>query len=202
MIKGFVTLAASIIFSCNIFAQDKANAGEYVYSRQGYNEYIILKSNGQFDWGMNTEFLKLSITGNWQVRSDSLILDSYPQRDRLIVWEARQNISNTKFYVTNKKKENINYTFVAITIKNDTLVLLNQWKETILSNRISAFYIKDNKGLISPTYYIKGNKANRFYIYFETIRVFENESWGIRDDGIIPKGLDGTIQKKYILTKK
>ena len=101
-----------------------------------------------------------------------------------------------------KNKEYINYSFYGITFKSDTLKLSNQWRETIPPSTIKAFYIKDAKGLVSPTYYIKGKRSNTFYIYFETARVFENEIWIIKgDDRIIPKGLDGTDQK-YILSKK
>ncbi len=191
-----------VAISFKALSQNNEIAGEYFYSAQFYYESISLSPNGQFKWKVNTEFLKLEANGNWQLRSDSLILDSSPQKDKMLVWESRPNDSKqTMIYVTDKMKAPINYTLYAITSAGDTVVYRDQFKKTTLNFKIKGFYLVDSKSLHSPTYYLTGKSTNRLDILFETKRLFENESWAIVNGFIIPRGTDGTIQK-YKLTKK
>ena len=188
--------------SFKAISQFKEIQGEYSYLGEFYYESISLLPDGQFKWKVTSEWLRLEAHGNWQLRSDSLILDSSPQKDKLLVWESKYgNTKQMTFYVTNKMKEPINYTLCAITFNNDTVVNKEQFKKTTLNYKIKAFYVIDSKGLHSPTYYVTGRNTNRFDILFETKRTFENESWVIANGLIIPRGADGAIQK-YKLTKK
>lgn len=198
----YILLFGLLHFSLTSLSQNAEISDEYSYSSERYEESLFLFSDGKFKWNVSAHFLKLASEGNWQLRGDSLILDSSPQKDRLIVWESRKNNSSQiTFNVTNKAKDAINYAFCAITSNNDTIIINNQFKKTILKDKIKAFYIIDTKGLYSQTYFLKGEYANRFDILFETKRVFSNESWLIINGSVSPRGPDGAIQK-YKLTKK
>ena len=202
MNKKLIPLIVLITYGMNAFAQSKDVVGNYSYSRQGFNENIIFEPNGQFRWSLSAEFLDLNATGVWQVRNDTIFLNSYPQKDGLIVWEARtEGLKKEAFYVADKTKEYINYTFFGITTNDDTIRLANQWKKTEVPEDLKGFYIMDTKGLVSPAYYINGYRSNTFYVYFETRKVFENESWIIKDGNIMPRGVDGILQKYYLVKK-
>ena len=191
-----------LTFSHITFCQKIDVVGNYSYSSKFYYENISLMENGKFIWNVNTEFLRLESFGNWQIRNDSLILDSNPQRDKLIVRESKNgNSKATKFYITDKDKDLIRYTLCIITSNNDTIIYNDQFKETIVKSNIKAFYIIDTKGLYSPVYYIEGKNTNRLDIMFETRRTFENEIWLINNGYIIPRGSDRNIQK-YKLVKR
>ena len=70
------------------YGQIKDYSGEYVFKSRYYAESIFLRPNGTFFYHDADEFTKSNISGNWQMRGDSIILDSRPQRDRLLVYES------------------------------------------------------------------------------------------------------------------
>jgi len=200
--KGFFWFFI-ITTNCYSFslAQHSERGGYYEFSKGRYFEKIVLNPSGTFSWEMRSEMIKLLVNGNWQTRNDSLILDSYPQKEKMIVWETfRKGKLSKVFNVTDKRRQFLNYTFFAINKYGDTAVMLNQWKRTIVSDSIQCFFIKDSKGLSSSSYCIEGVRSNLFNILFETSRVFENEIWFFDKNNLLPRGMDGALQK-YVLQK-
>ena len=177
--------------------------GIYEYKTRYFNEKIELGIDYKFQYEYRKEFIQFNIDGNYRIKGDSLILDSSPQRDKIIVKESSKgNLKTIRFKVTDKIGSPLNYKLSLITRDNDTITLINQYFESKLKiKNLKSFYIYDTKGLKSPTYDIVGLRTNYFEIQFETKRVFDNEVWKIKNDKITPKGLNGEIQK-YFLTKQ
>lgn len=189
-------------FTC-LSTADKTSFGTYSYETEHYLEKIELKDNNTFIYTLNSEFIKYNIFGNFNLRKDSLILDSYPQKDKMIVRESKQGNKNIiTIKVTDKMGENIHYNLF-ITDFNDTKdSIIGQWNSSLIKHKkIKSFYIRDSKGLQSPEYKIKGKFSNSFAVQFETRRIFENEAWLIKDDKIYPKGSNGKEQNYYLLKK-
>jgi hypothetical protein len=187
-------------------AQNKNIAGYYSFesginTSRPYYESLLLNEDGSFKHESSEPFFKLSVIGNWQVRNDSLVLDSYPQKDKLIVWEKYKKGGNTTIIVRNKSNELFTYYLFVITDKNDTITIRDQWDKTILKEKIVAFYLACSGGLYSPIYKIVGGRTNYFEVFFEMRRVYENELWEIKNEKIRPKGLDNKDQS-YFLTKQ
>ena len=103
-------------------------------------------------------------------------------------------------YVCNKLKEPLNYELVYITNVNDTVSLTSQWGFSKIAAKAKAFYLVDGSGLTSPLYTIQGTSSNVFNVLFETHRVFENESWILEGNKIIPRDKSGKLQS-YELVK-
>jgi len=188
----------AIVAECN--GQVKDYSGEYVYKSTFYSESILLRPNGAFLYQNSNEFTKSKVTGNWQLRNDTIILDSHPQRDRLLVYESYQKkLKNKLVYVCNKLNEPINYKLVYITDLNDTVSLTSQWKFSKIAAKTKSFYIVDANGLTSPWYTIQGTYSNVFNVLFETHRVFESESWILHNDKIIPRDQSGKLQSYELI---
>ena len=199
MKKNIVVLLILIVCSSFIL---KDGFGVYKYKTDRFYESIELKKNYTFKYMYSMHNIKLVVNGNYRIIGDSLILDSNPQKDKIIVNEdSKGNLGNNKFIITDKYDNPFNYTLSIISQKGDTLILKNQWIKSKIKNvKIKEFYITDSKGLKSPTYLIKGKQSNCFRIFFETKRVFENEIWKINDDKIFPNNLSGE-KVRYFLTK-
>ncbi len=182
------------------YCQVRDCSGEYIYRSGFYFESIILKRNGQFSYTSGDEFTKANVTGNWQLRDGTIILDSYPQRDRIIVYESFQKKTKSPLvFVCNKQKEPISYSLYYTTASNDTIALRYQWLFSKLEHIAKAFYIVDAGGTTSPIYTIEGTRSNVFHVLFETHRVFENEAWNVDGNEIAPRGKSGKLQKYRLL---
>ena len=189
-----IFLAKEIVVSQNLALENQL-PGIYHYAAPHYMEQLQLMENGRFVSVIKTEFLALKTAGNWQFRNDSIILDSQPQKDKLIVLEAKKRNRNNLFTVTDKNGDNIIYRLV-LTLKNgDTVILKDQFKRSRFKGDVQSFRIIDSKGLESPEYRVKGQGSNFFTIFFETSRVFENEGWYIENGEITPRRFDGKEQK-------
>ena len=142
---------------------------------------------------------KMDISGSYYIVNDTLYLNSSPQRDKILVQESRSKKKNDRYFyfnVTSKKGNLMHYHLYLILDNGQKMVYRDQFQTTkITSERIKGFYILDTKGLKSPTYIIEGLYTNIFNVQFETQRVFENESWLMKNDSIIPRGFDGEFQK-------
>ena len=187
-------------------AQNKNISGYYSFESEintsrPYYESLWLKEDGSFKHESSQPFFKVSVVGNWQVRNDSLVLDSYPQKDKLIVWENYIKGKNTTIIVRDKSNQLFNYYLFVVTNKNDTITFKGQWDKTILKDKIVAFYLIDSGGLYSPMYKITGGRTNYFEVFFEGGRVYENEYWEVKNEKIRPKGLNNKEQS-YFLTKQ
>ncbi|ASK30486.1 hypothetical protein CEY12_10365 [Chryseobacterium sp. T16E-39] len=173
-----------------IFSQNKS--GIYSYKTPYYFESINLLKDGTFKYYRKTEFLKDEIFGNWQLRNDSiLVLDSNPQRSKLMVKEHIKKGKKITFTVRDSEEYLINYQLHIITNKKDTLAYRNQFEKSVIKEKPISFYIISTEGLHSPVYKIKGTNSNFFDVKFERQRVFENEQWRFVGNSIIPLGLDG-----------
>jgi len=175
---------------------------QYKRERPLYEERLILHQNGTFEF-----FLKMDMgihyknTGNWQQRNGYLILDSYPHKEKLIVWESYdKKKKNLGIEVLNKEEKNyFYYHLTAILSNNDTLVFRDQYIETNTKEKIISFWITNTVGLKSSEYKIKSSGINTIKVLFEDNRIFENENWKIIDfDKIQPRGLDGNICNYFL----
>ena len=186
-IKCFLGLLLLPVFAYSQNTSDSL----YSYKSPHYYESINLSKDGTFDYYQKTEFTKSEIKGNWQLRNDSiLVLDSRPQKSKLIVFESYKKNRKTIFRVQNMKGNLINYSIFLITNKGDTTEYKNQFDKAFVEGEYSSFYIFDSKGLQSPIYEIQGARSNFFDIKFEEQRVFENEYWKYYGYYIVPLGFD------------
>jgi hypothetical protein len=178
--------------------------GIYTYSRENFHETLKLNENFTFKYNLSIHFIKQEVSGNYVIVGDSLVLNSFPQRDKIIVKESlKGNLNNKKFIVNDKDGHPFNYQLFLINKNNDTTIVKNQnFKSKIKIDHLNKFYIIDSKGLKSPTYSLKGTNTNYFDVQFETYRVFESEKWIIdeKNKKIKPIGLNGKYQN-YHLTK-
>lgn len=176
--------------------------GQYAYIASHFRESISLKKDNKFLYTANFNFSQYETEGSYYILNDSLLLNSYPQKDRIIVNEYNKgNIKKTKFEVTDKRNNYFTYNLYLTLDDNTKIFAKDQWQTSKFNNlRIKSFYIIDSNGMKSPNYIIKGTATNNFKIQFESSRVFENESWGISKDKITPRGFGGDIQK-YTLNK-
>ena len=175
---------------------------KYTYTASHYTESITLKENYKFIYTANFNFSKYKTEGSYYILNDSLLLNSHPQKDRIIVNEYNKgDIKKIKFEVTDKRNNYFNYHLYLTLSDNTKIVAKDQWQISKFNNlKIKSFYIVDTNGLKSPNYSVVGTATNNFKIQFESSRVFENESWGISEDKIIPRGFGGEIQT-YTLDK-
>jgi hypothetical protein len=174
--------------------------GKYTYKSRYYYESIDLKNNNQFIYNCKNEFINYEIKGNYKINSDSLILDSYPQRDKIIVKENNRGNKNSNLIIVKDKEGNkMTYHIYLILVDDTVICLKDQWEKSKIKNQtIKGFYLVDTKGLKSPTYLKNGKFSNHFEVQFETKRVFENEIWHLEKDKIKPIGMDGEYQNYYL----
>jgi len=193
----------TVILLTSFTIQLKTHEGVYEYKADKFYESIELGKDFNFKYEYHFHSLSYSLEGDYSIKGDSLILDSNPQRDKIIVREYKKgNKNNVRFCVTDKLGTPINYTLYAINKENDTITLSNQWHKSKLKNKeLESFYIIDSKGLKTPLYNIEGEKTNYFEVQMETVRVLDNEVWKIKDNSILPKGMNSKNQN-YFLNKR
>jgi len=174
--------------------------GKYSYETAHYYESIELKINNRFIYLSKQEFLNSEIEGNYNIHGDSLILDSHPQRDKIIVKEFNKGSENNcTIEVTNKMGQAIHYKINLILTDGSEIELIDQFEKSKIKNqKVKGFYIVDTKGLKSPLYYKKGEFSNYFIVAFEQNRIFENEVWYIHNNEIRPRGSNGELQKYFL----
>jgi hypothetical protein len=194
-------LTILILITSNSYGQNNMT-GIYSYSTEHFSETLQLNANYTFKYNLRMHFIRQEIIGNYLVVGDSLVLNSFPQRDKIIVIEnLKGNFRNKEFHVNHKDGHPFNYQLYLITESNDTVISKNQNSKTkIKIDELKSFYIIDTKGLKSPTYFLKGTNTNYFDVQFENIRVFESEKWIIdkKLEKIIPLGMDNEYQNYYL----
>ena len=175
--------------------------GLYSYHSGKFHEEIELFHDNKFVYHQKREFLDIKVIGNYKVSNDGVILDSYPQRDKIIVKESSKTKSGKTEIRVRDKFGNSFYYFVDLFFKDGTVITLkNQYEVTSIDLTPIGFKITDSKGLSSPKYIVQGNNSMCFDVLFESNRVFENEFWEIKNEEIIPIGFDG-VPQKYRLVK-
>lgn len=173
--------------------------GEYAYSSPNYSfmENLILQKNSTFSYSVERHIgVTQAIEGNYSVVNDTLILNSNPKKEKIIVKEKYTKGRKKYFKVSDKQNHPINYHLYIITDDGSIIEKRNQFDQTkIRINSVSAFYIVLTNGIVTPTYRTGIGRANYFEIKVEELRVFDDEKWLIQNDKeIIPLGLDG----KYV----
>jgi hypothetical protein len=194
-----------ILLSLFLFSFNLENeTGKYEY-RDGYlKESIELLENHTFIYNRRQHFLNFTIKGNYNIVGDSLVLDSNPQKEKIIVRENFVKIFETKFFnITDKNGENITFHLYVTLIDGSIEVFRDQFEKLKFKSKpIKSFHILTTMGLKSPEYELHGKNTNSFDIQLETTRVFESEKWFFDkvNKKITPKGLDIKIQN-YSLKK-
>ena len=194
-----------LIFIFSIAIVQSLEHGKYFYSQSHFSESLELNENQKFKYNVSVHFAQYEVEGTYHIINDSLVLNSYPQRDRIIVHEASKGKFDNIVFDIKRKFDNAVFAYHLHIILTDTqeLVLKDQWDKSKLKNTtIKGFYIVDTNGLRSPTYMLQGTHTNNFKVLFETRRVFENEKWGIKDDKIIPRGFGGELQNYFLEKRK
>jgi len=203
MIKIFLN-SIMCVFSV-LFMDNKEHIfGNYTYSSASYlyMESINFEKESMFTYTLRTEFIKERIEGYYIIKSDTVILNSLPQKEKIIVKEGYKNRKKIFFEVTDKQYYPINYNLYVILVNDSIIEYRDQFQNSKLTNLpIKAFYIITTRGLKSPMYVIRGTNTNYFKIMLEENRVFEAEKWLIKNDEIIPLGLDGNYVN-YSLKKR
>ena len=202
--KKYVVILAFVFLS---FVKDNRDViGTYTYSSEEYfyTEKIIFSKNYTFNYHFKSEFIIENIDGYYNVFSDTIILNSSPQRDKLIVNEKYRKGNNILFEITDKQLSPLRYHLHIIYEDNSVLELRNQYMSSKFKKKetpIKGFYLVTTRGLKLPTYFIKGTNTNHFSVLLEPRRVFEAEKWIFHNNEITPIGIDGEYQK-YSLTKE
>lgn len=205
MILKILTFLVAICFFeiKELFSQSLV--GKYSYSTDHFfYKSIELFSNGTFIYKFNCEFLRIKCIGNWQIHGHDLILDSYPQRDRIICHEYRKGRKAYTYFNVKSKDDRGSMFYYLYVIKNsgDTIELKDQIRTSkIRSKGIKGFFIINTSGIKSPTYLIQFKATNSFDILFETNRVFESENWVITETGILPRDNAGEYEN-FLLRKE
>lgn len=176
--------------------------GKYEYRNSRIQESIELLKNQTFIYKYQQEFLNYTIKGNYNIVDNNLVLDSSPQKDKIIVLEQLNGkFENKTFNVTDKKGNFIIFHLYVTLNDNSQKIFKDCFKKVkFKSENIKSFHIVNTSGIKSPEYRIEGKNTNTFTIQLETIRVFDNENWEVDNYKIKPKGVDGKIQD-YYLTK-
>jgi hypothetical protein len=194
-------LAIIILIEPSLVAQSSTNIfGVYAFKTDSYQENIELKSDGNFVYKVSMEFINLKIYGYWHLQNDSIVLNSIPTKENIIVWESRKKKKGFRVFVSDKERHPISYSIVAKLENGDTLHLTNQWKSSKFKKTIKSFFIVSTMGLTSQEYTIKGSTTNSFDVLFETSRVLNNEKWKYDGFQVTPKGFNG-LERDFKLTR-
>lgn len=177
--------------------------GTFKYKRYNplYIETLILHPNGHFDYSLEMDMgVYYRNIGNWQQRDSCLILDSNPQKEKMLImefYEKQQKEIKVKV-ISKDSRIPMYYHLTAVLSNNDTIVFKDQYMETIIKERPISFWITNTVGLRSSEYKIK-SVGNRIEVLFENERVFENEQWKvINTNRIKPRGLNGYFYNYYL----
>lgn len=197
MILKSLTLLIVIYFLNvkEVFSQSPV--GEYSYSGDHITVEIALFPNGTFSYDDYGQILPRYCRGNWHVRGQDLILDSSPQKDKILCYEYRKGKEEYTYFNVRKKSTGFPTLHDLFIIMNsgDTIQLKSQFKGSkIRSKDVKGFFIVDLNMTRSPTYLIQQKQANWFDILFEDKRVFENEDWRITETGLQPRNDVGEYQ--------
>lgn len=181
------------------------NLGKYEYKANHYLECINLKENNIFEFQSRRSMSGFEkVSGRFIINGDSLILNSVPQREKIIVKEnyLKKNRNNYSFNITDKSNSfvqnnlNLNLSFNDGT-KESILIPFKRFNIKT-KKKIKSFYV-GNIGLKFPNYILKSDVTNTFDVKLEFKRVFDSEIWLFEDGKIKPLGVDGEYQKYFLV---
>lgn len=205
--KHLLSMKLNLIIALTLLFMFTYEPKKYEYSAAGFfYESIELRENNRFHYYATMHMMgKTDIDGSYYIVNDTLFLNSNPQRDRMIVEEDRSDKKNDRYFYFNVKSKTgglITYHLYITLESGRELVYRDQFQSTKISvDRIRSFYIIGVDGIKSPTYIVQGVYTNIYNIQFEVRRVFEDESWVIKNDSIKPKGPDGEFRNYFLIRK-
>lgn len=189
-----------IFLLISILGLAQNNTKTYSYKSRFFSESITLNSDGTFKYLQDEEFISRKISGNWQIRNDSiLVLDSNPQMLKLLVNFDIKKGSKKVIKVTDFDNRSFHYHLYLINNQGETITYRDQFDKTIVNQDFTSFFIISSAGVYSPKYDVRSENINFFDVKFQHLRIFENEYWKFYGDTIIPLGLDNKYVK-YNLT--
>ncbi|MCF6129062.1 hypothetical protein L1S35_05205 [Flavobacterium sp. AS60] len=176
------------------------NTGKYSYSASHFYESIELKNDDTFIYSCHLNFSEYLVEGKYNILNDSLILNSYPQKERLIVVESKKgNSKNLTFEISTNQNNKFSYDLHVLMNDNTEMEFKNEWEKTKLKKHdIKGFYIIDKNGLKSPKYLVRDSSNNYFKIKVNPSRAFESESWPFIENKIKPRNFNGDFQNYYL----
>lgn len=204
MIFKLLTLLVAVYFFEIKEVSSQSLVGEYSYAGNDIHERLVLFPDGTFSYSDYGQIVMRECKGNWQVRGQDLILDSSPQKDKIICYEYFKGKEEYTYFNVRRKSDGLptGHDLYVIMYSGDTIKLKNQFKRSkIRSNDVKGFFMVDLNGTQSPTYLIQRRITNCFDVLFEDKRVFENENWRITATGIQPRNDIGKYEN-FLLQKE
>lgn len=195
----------SVLFILSNLQYNNKNLGKYEYKANHYWECIVLKENNIFEFQSKGHMSGLEkVNGRFIINGDSLILNSVPQREKIIVKEKylRKNRNNYSFSITDRSdffvqnNLNLNLSFDDGTIESIQIPFGKFNVKT--KKKIKSFYV-GNIGLKFPNYNLKSDVTNTFDVKLEFKRIFDSEIWLFEEDKIKPMGVDREYQKYFLV---
>lgn len=193
------------MFVLSTLQYNNKNLGKYEYKTNHYWECINLKGNNIFEFQSGHYMSGVEkVSGRFIINGDSLILNSLPQREKIIVNEKyiRKNRDNYSFNIKDRSdffvqnNLNLNLSFDDGTIESIQIPFGKFNVKT--KKRIKSFYV-GNIGLKFPIYYLKSDVTNTFDVKLDFKRIFDNEIWLFDEGKIKPIGIDGEYQKYFLV---
>lgn len=213
MKKRIYSLMSLLFIIISVFSQTLPvllNYGTYKHYAHHRMESFELLPNGEF------RYLRVhpgydSISGYWVQKDSLLILNSIPQRDRVVIYEGyvKSNKRN-EIKVVNKSSIPLFFKLNVITTSNDTLNLDGIYTAYIpapiksfrLINAALGLGVAEEPRYDYPSYQVRYKECNYFVIIFETDRIFEHEEWIIKNDKEIKPILENGKEAYYTLKKE
>uniref|UniRef100_UPI00404A67BE hypothetical protein n=1 Tax=Flavobacterium sp. TaxID=239 RepID=UPI00404A67BE len=190
----FYTIVSLIIESEN------PHVGKYKRLEQHHYEELELHEDYTFKYRVSSGIaFNYSNNGYYHVRKDTLFLDSYPQKETLIVHEDfKGKYENKTFVIKDRFEFTVAYCLHLYLKNGQEIDLKDQRENTKLKNvEIDSFYIY-SAGFKSRTYSIIGGNTNYFTLVVDMKKVFEHEKWLINGDKIYTRDFDGKLSNAYL----
>jgi len=166
-----------------------------------YYEFIELKNEGVFDYEISVPGHKYTLTGNWQIRNDSvLVLDSKTQRFPTLVTKRthKKKTKRVKISVFSPSGA-INGCAIYVVQNNDTTEYYHNYAPVKIKTPFDYFFLND---VIVQSHNINYDRNVKSYrIVFQQSLVFNDEHWVMCDGYIKSKDSSGKY-KSYFLIKK
>lgn len=203
IIACFIFLLST--FCVKVYAQDYTGKYKhnFIHNHQVssiYYESMELKSDGTFEYCISFPGYKDALTGNWQVRYDSiLVLDSKRQRcPTLVTKKKHRNKSNHAKISVFSPSGMENGCCIYVVNNNDTTEYYHNYSSVRIKAPFDYFFLRD---YIIQSHNIKYEPYVKSYrIVFQQSLVFNDEHWIIKDGYIKTKGSSG-IFNSYLLRR-
>jgi len=200
-----------VLLSCvSLTQQDKGSAdygfelGIYRYNRDSvespnprFAESIELKRDNSFIYKVRTgSFIRLELSGDWQIKGDSLILDGYSNIEETLLPKSCNAQNGYLFDVKGLDGYPLNY---SLSINDGSKWIRELHGPYTLDSdyKVESLQVVTSSGLYSKRFMIPSD-TNCFEVKISNKRYFKNEVWIIRENGLQPIGFDGKLAKYYL----